>query len=50
MADLEWHDFGLKKASKNSIVPPTLKIGGSFKAMFLLVGLLLDVFERLRID
>ena len=26
MADLEWHDFGLKKASKNSIVPPTLKI------------------------
>ena len=24
MADLEWHDFGLKKASKNSIVPPTL--------------------------
>ena len=26
------------------------KIGGSFKAMFLLVGLLLDVFERLRID
>ena len=26
------------------------KIGGSIKAMFLLVGLLLDVFERLRID
>ena len=24
MAKLEWHDFGLKKASKNSIVPPTL--------------------------
>ena len=26
------------------------RIGGSIKAMFLLVGLLLDVFERLRID
>ena len=26
------------------------KVGGSIKAMFLLVGLLLDVFERLRID
>ena len=26
MAKLEWHDFGLKKASKNSIVYPTLKI------------------------
>ena len=26
MDDLEWHDFGLKKASKNSIVYPTLKI------------------------
>ena len=25
MAKLEWHDFGLKKASKNSIVYPTLK-------------------------
>ena len=25
MDDLEWHDFGLKKASKNSIVYPTLK-------------------------
>ena len=26
MDDLEWHDFGLKKASKNSIVYPTLKV------------------------
>ena len=26
MAGLEWHDFGLKKAPKNSIVYPTLKI------------------------
>ena len=25
MAELESHDFGLKKASKNSIVYPTLK-------------------------
>ena len=26
MAKLEWHDFGLKKASKNSIRHPCLKV------------------------
>ena len=25
MPELEWHDFGLKKASKNSIAAPSLK-------------------------
>ena len=34
MDDLEWHDFGLKKASKNSIVYPTLKFINTIKADF----------------
>ena len=35
MDDLEWHDFGLKKASKNSIVYPTLN---SLAHEYVLVG------------